>query len=280
MGYTKINQFANVTEIYSYDNEIKPRKPNLLKAYKLANNIKCSTSLKSFDVVKNRKKLQRVQSKTKGLYKRADSSIKRSKQNFFRLCHHNNYSANSIHFLTLTFAYEVPYKTASRHVARFMEKIQINSPLIPVSYISVPELTKKNRFHFHLLVYDLPAKLSGETVRVGNAVYTTERTTRNLQGLFERGYVDIVPATYTSKGIAGYMAKYMGKSLSDTRYENVRGYNASRNIKKIRSTGGNTVSKYFDLIIPTDNLVSTEETSYNVPYLGLCQYKKITSIKN
>jgi len=280
MGYVKINQFANVTEIYAYDKEIKPRTPNHLKAFKLANNIKNNEQYTSFDIVKQRKKLQRIQSKAKGIYKRKDSSIKRSKDNFFRLCHHNNYSANTIHFLTLTFAYDLSFKTACRHVARFMEKIQTHSSEIPTSYISVPELTKKNRFHFHLLVYNLPTRLAGQTVRAGNAIYTTERETRNLQRFFERGYVDIVPATYTSRGIAGYMAKYMAKSLEDTRYESSRGFNCSRNIKKIRSAGGNSLNQYDDMIIPTDNLVSIDISEYNVPYLGKCQYKKITSIKN
>jgi len=159
-----------------------------------------------------------------------------------------------------------------------MEKIQTHSSEIPISYISVPELTKKNRFHFHLLVYNLSTRLAGQTVRAGNAIYTTERETRNLQRLFERGTIDIVPATYTSRGIAGYMAKYMAKSLEDSRYETTRGYNCSRNIKKIRTYGSNTLSTYAN-IIPSENLVSIDNNEYDVPYMGKCRYTKITKIK-
>jgi len=280
MGYTKINQFANVTEIYNYDKDIKPKSPSWTKAVKLVNPKTNNKSISSSTIIANRKKLLRLQSKDKRIFKRSKYSIKRAKDNFFRLCHHNNYSANSIHFLTLTFAYDLSYKEATRYVARFMEKISKASYPVSPSYISVPELTKKNRFHFHLLVYNLPSQISGQEVRAGNKVYTTERETRNLQVYFERGYVDILPTTYTSRGIAGYMVKYMAKSLEDSRYETTRGYNCSRNLKKIRSAGGNSINQYDDMIIPTDNLVSIDTSEYNVPYLGKCQYTKIITIKN
>jgi hypothetical protein len=248
MGYTKIVQFGNVTEIYDYEKNRPDYKPRYVS-----------------ELTKKRQKQTRLHEKSKGSYSRSKRSIKRSTDNFFRLCHHNNYLADTVHFVTLTFAYDLTYKEASRHVAHWFQRIKKNYPAIPISYISVPEITKKGRFHFHLLVYDLPP----ETASV-------ERKTRNFQRLFQRGYVDISPATYLSEGIAGYMAKYMAKALTDEKNETTRGYTCSRNIKKIFSASGNTLCGYTDMIIPTTDVVNSEKKVYDVPYLGKCVLTKIT----
>jgi len=244
MGYTKIVQYGNVTEVYEYEKNISHHRRHHLSS-----------------VLRARAKKLREEKKRRGWYERSRASINRSRNNFFRLCHHNNSIAKSIHFFTLTFAYDATFKTASRHVARFMERIKKNFGEISLSYISVPELQKSGRLHFHLLVYNL----SPEETRF-------ERKTRNLQRLFERGYVDVVLATDSSPYIAGYMSKYMGKALGDFKNETRRGYNTSRNIEKIRSAGGNSLASYQAMIVPTGTI---ENKEYVVPFLGRCHYKKI-----
>ena len=251
MGYTKVVQFGNVTEIYEYEKNRADYKERHISA-----------------LTKKRNKKALQQLKDRGLYKRKKASILKSTQNFFRLCHHNNCLAETIHFLTLTFAYDLTYKTACRHVARFMERVKETHHQVPIRYISVVEFTKKKRYHFHLLVYNLPTE---ETSR--------ERETRNFQRLFERGYVDLCHASYTSKGIAGYMAKYMAKALQDEKFGTARVYNTSRNIEKVRSKGSNTLNTYLDLIVPTENIEKTENREYDVPYLGKCLVTKITTIQ-
>jgi hypothetical protein len=248
MGYTKIIQYGNITEIYEYEKNINYNR----KRYVSQNTKK-----------RNRQIL--ALSKQNKTYQRTKRSIQRTVKNFFRLCHHNNTHAKTIHFLTLTFAYDLSYKTALRHVSRFMERVAKIKKEAPLSYISVPELTKKGRYHFHLLVYNLSSEVAG--TQYENEDYTTERETRNLQRLFERGYIDILPTKYTSQGLAGYMAKYMGKALTDPKNETTRGYNCSRNIKKITSAGGNSVNQFLEHIIP-DNIAKKEVVSYNVPYMG------------
>jgi len=251
MGYTRIVQYGNVTEIYAYEKDRTNNKKPWISA-----------------LTKKRNKRSLAERKAKGIYKRSKKNILRATQSFFRLCHHNNCLANTIHFLTLTFAYDLTYKTACRHVARFMERVKKTYPQIPIRYISVVEFTKKNRYHFHLLVYNLPSEASSR-----------ERETRNLQRQFERGYVDLCLASYTSKGIAGYMAKYMAKALQDEKFGTARVYNTSRNIEKVRSKGSNTLNTYLDLIVPTDNIEKTENREYDVPYLGKCLVTKITTIQ-
>jgi len=247
MGYTKIVQYGNVTEYYAYEKNRSNNKKRYISA-----------------LTKKRNKTARLLAKAKGFYKRKASSVLRSTKTFFRLCHHNNVEADSIHFFTLTFAYDITYEKAKRHIAKFMERIKERYPKIPLRYISVPELTKKGRYHFHLLVYNIPS----EETRF-------ERKTRNFQRLFERGYVDILLATTITSGIAGYMAKYMAKAFLDERIEATRVFNCSRNILKIRSHGSNTLSTY-DEFIPTDQIDSIENSEYDVPYLGKCLYTKIT----
>jgi hypothetical protein len=281
MGYSKIVQYGNVTEIYQYEKNLNKKPPSKMRLARLSLPKGSDSRHSHVSLNQKRKNQARSHAKRRGVYKRSKRSINRSRQNFYRLCHHNNCMARTIHFVTLTFPleYELSYKTACRHVARFMERVKKNSPESPVSYISVPELTEAGQFHFHLLVYNLPTGLAGEPLQTrtqAHAKATTERKTRNLQVLFERGYVDIMPATYTSRGIAGYMAKYMGKALADTRYETTRGYNNSRNIAKITGSSGNTLDEHFDLIVPTDDLEYIENRVYDVPYLGTCRFTKIT----
>jgi len=266
MGYRKIVQYGDTIEIYDYDKSINKKGGiNYKKAHELMHGVaRIDESQRVLSLAQKRKKQIRIQSRSKGTYQRSKASIRRSKQNFFRLCHHNNCLAETIHFVTLTFIDDIPYKKALAYLKRFMERVQTYKSEIPVSYISVPELTKKGRWHFHLLVYDLPP----ETAKL-------ERETRNFQRLFQRGYVDISVATYNSMGIAGYMAKYMAKALGDTKNEATRGYSTSRNIEKITSAGGNTLSHYSDMIIPTEKVADIENREYDVPYLGLCRFTKI-----
>lgn len=252
MGYTKIVQYGDVTEVYQYEKNLSntPRPPVSPTAKKRAKTI--------LDY-----------KKAKGIYRRTDRSITRSRNNFFRLVHHNNVLADTIHFLTITFANDafaikISYKTASRHISKFMEKLKRDTPEVSLRYISVPELTKKGNYHFHLLVYNLP------TEKVRN-----ERKTRYYQRQFQRGYLDFRLAKFRSKGLAGYLAKYMGKALGDTKNEAWRGYNCSRNIIKINSIGSNALDQEIEsLVIPNEGTI--QKRSYPVPYLGTCTYKKIT----
>lgn len=261
MGYTRIIQYGDITEIYRYEKNLKRDPGKLPKFAKDTPRTSEHSSAITRLLRKHRKERRTIKFRT-------ERSKRRTKDAFFRLCHHNNLLAHSINFLTLTFAYDVKYKEATRHIAHFMERVRKNiDPIkkeVSISYISVPELTKKGRFHFHLLVYNLPPQIA-----------LSERKTRYLQRQFERGYVDIRTASYTSKGIAGYMAKYMGKAFDDERYETTRNYNCSRNIEKIRSAGGNSLDQWQTELL-TGDVVHTAK--YEVPYLGACNLTKYQHI--
>jgi len=267
MGYQKVVQYGNIIEKYQYEKELNRKSKGIshVQALRLQGDNYYNPDNATLSVVQKRKKTRLQLAKEKGTYQRTKRSIKRSKLNFFRLVHHNNCLAKTIHFVTITFAYDISYKEASRHVRHFMERVKKDSPELSLSYISVTELTKKGRLHFHLLVYGLPPETAKK-----------ERKTRNFQRKFQRGYIDIMCARDASPKIAGYMAKYMAKSLGDSRYETRRGYTCSRNIAKITSYGSNSLSEYDDMIIPDDDVVKSEVLEYDTKYLGRCRFNKIT----
>jgi hypothetical protein len=267
MGYTRVLRYGDIIELYEYEKDRT-----------------CAKERHISTLAKNRAKKIRELSKSRKQYKRKHRSILRSVYSFFRLCHHNNCLASSIHFFTLTFAYDLTYKEAIRFVAEFLRRIKKQVKGAPFSYISTPELTKKGRFHFHILVYNLSPEITKNEFNP-YAVYQsnlTPRATRNIQRQFQRGYVDIRVARDHSEKIAGYMAKYMAKALFDDRYEAERGYNCSRNIERTDAYGSNKIiqdldsMKYhgFDPLILEPSLVLKEERAYDVPYLGRC-IKKI-----
>ena len=240
MSYYKIIQYGNITEVYKYEknlNDTRRKLPNRIQKKRAAEAL--------------------AERKRKGAYVRPARSIRRSAQNFFRLCHHNVVNSDTVSFCTITFNNDYKLIQCNRYVSIYFEKIRKNFPDLSVSYISVPELTKKNRYHFHLLIFNLPA----EEVK-------KERDTRNFQRQFQRGYIDLSLTSYRSKGLAGYMAKYMGKALGDSKNEAVRGYNCSRNIKKIYNAGSNSLHNYLDMIIDENDF--SLSTTYDTQYLGQC----------
>jgi len=234
MGYTKVIQYADITEIYEYEKNVYPP----------------------------RKKPTRRKNKTPLRRFRSQRSVVRSRNGFYRLCAHNNHLNEHISFLTLTFAEDQTYKQANRYASHFYTRIRNHFKALSLSYISVPEYTKKGRIHLHMLLYGLPP----EEVQ-------KERTTRNLQRQFRQGYLDIRYASYRSKGIAGYMAKYMGKALGDSESQVFRGYSSSRNCHKITTHGSNALDGYMDMIDPGVDLLEVKE--YNVKYMGKCRKRVI-----
>lgn len=234
MGYIKVIQYADIVEIYEYEKTVHPPR---------------------------RKRPRR---KIKAPYKRFRSSrsVVRSRNGFYRLCAHNNHLNEHISFLTLTFAEDQTYKQANRYASHFYTRIRNHFKELSLSYISVPEYTEKGRIHLHMLLYGLPP----EEVK-------KERTTRNLQRQFRQGYLDIRYASYRSKGIAGYMAKYMGKALGSAGDEITRGYTCSRNCHKISAHGSNALDGYMDMIDPKVDLL--EEKEYSVKYMGKCRKRVI-----
>ena len=263
MGYTKIYQYGNITEIYQYKKDLKNRTNYQNQAI--------IVHAKKYDIQNNKRNNQQ---KTKTFNRNSISrpvlipfrtrrSIQRARKSFFRLCHANNCKAKTIHFLTLTLAVNTTYSNALRYISRFFNQLKNESKRYQeINYISVPEITKAGTYHFHLLIYNLPTELS-----------SSERETRYLQRLWGRGYLDICLATSLTTGIAGYMAKYMAKYLASTTNEARRAYNCSRGIEKVTSHGSNSLYQELELFIP--DKMAERVANFEVPFLGSCNYLKM-----
>jgi len=145
MGYSKIVQYGDTTEIYEYSKNLNTKNEGIphLKALRLLKTVPNNEKKRNYKKPPTQQQLFRIQQKAKK-YFRSRRSIARSKLNFFRLCHNNNCKANTIHFLTLTFAYDVEYKKANAIIRQFFRRIR-NSYAAPISYICTPEKTKKGR---------------------------------------------------------------------------------------------------------------------------------------
>lgn len=280
MGYTKIVQYGNVTEVYQYSRDYVYRKRQNHLKLSLLQGQKRSPPLKD-NLKLNRKREYRANQIAKGLYSPSKASINRTLTNFFRLVHHNVSIASTVHFITLTFAYDLTFKEAQTHLRRFMERTQDCQPQVPLSYVAVPEQQESGRWHYHLLAFNLTPEVSGLPIkrrknRIPKA--TTERDTRYLQNLFGQGFLDICPATYKSRGIAGYMAKYMAKTFKNQTTATVRNYSTSRNIAKVSSYGSNSFDPWISHFVSTTNLVENDKVVYDVPYMGQCVKTRITKI--
>lgn len=231
--FIKFYQFGDTLEIHEYEKSPTPHLPTPTEPNKNSDSIKSSFSKQ------------------------------RTISTFFRLVHHNNYIADSVDFITLTFAVDYDYRDALKQLSTFFQRFK-RTYKFNLKYINVPEYTKKGRVHFHLLVYNLPHEISH-----------TERETRNLQRLYQRGYLDIRHTSNRSPKIAQYMAKYLSKSITDKTIKHKRFFNTSRNIDKptIQISNQNTINS----ITNKYNYQLKQQHKIATTYLGLCTIYKYTT---
>jgi len=244
---------------------------DIAEVYEYEKNISHNRGSKKMSAIQRKRQKERIQ---KFGYTRSDYSIKRAKRNFFRLCHHNNLLSDTISFCTLTYADDPNYAQCGRDISAFFKRLKQryeSKEHKKISYIGVPELTKNGRYHFHLLIYNLPAEVTTREISLSDSSFGA---TRNIQRLWRKGYVTADLASYTSTGIAGYMAKYMGKALGDAKFGVRRGYNCSRNIAKIESIGGNSLDRHTLTMIYGVGGIAKDLTQFEVPFLGTCEYAK------
>jgi len=118
--------YGNVSEIYAYSRDYRPRHFDTHVKFLSKHEKKLP---KGFKRPPNRRKDVRAdytrRMKEKGLYERSEASTRRTLKSFFRLCHHNNVYADSIHFVTLTFEYDIAYKETQTHLRRFMSYLRL-----------------------------------------------------------------------------------------------------------------------------------------------------------
>lgn len=250
MGYTKIVKSGTLVEIYEYERE--PIPPS------------------------RRKSNKRFRGKNPVRYRR---NLQRARLNFFRLVRANIRRESPPYFLTLTHTEVVGYSDGWKNFSVFIalwRRVRKRMGLAQFNFVAVQELQERGSSHFHCLIWGLSYD---EVAR--------EYFNRTIAKLWAHGFIDIRPSDGES-AIAGYLTKYMVKSLYDKRIPpQSKLYTASRGLVRPMSThskvaiaiiqgelnGGRVTEEgYLEAV---DNLIApVKETVYNTAWLGRCVYKR------
>lgn len=256
MGYTKVIQSGDIIEVYEYSRSLPHRRAHR----------KATVRKRSGDVVRPRR----------------PDSIYRLRKNFVRLILSNIDGGEAPAFVTLTMHQIVPLARAVRSFSLFTRRLRTRIGR-DFRYVAVPEFQKRGAVHFHALVWGLPHGYVDEIIKETGQKITTadlhETNSRQLQNIWGRGFVDSI-RTDGSPKLAGYLGKYMHKTLSDIRLGGAKAYYASRNIMRPMQAAGDTVGMWLDEIVDTE--LSTcqvlQNRVYDTQFFGRANYKKYRKI--
>jgi len=131
-------------------------------------------------------------------------------------------------FFTLTFKDNLTNLTTAHQKFRQYRR-DFQDQFGPIKYLAVPEFQKRGTLHFHILCWGIPQE-----------IIKHERDTRTLQNLWALGFVDCRQTDGSAK-LAGYLAKYMSKSLHDVRLAGKKAYSCSRNVLRPMSYNSDTI---------------------------------------
>jgi len=261
MTYTKIIRSGNTLEVYEYEKSIR-------KTF--------------YRTPPKRDRDNRP-------FGRRGDNARRSKRNFQRIVQSNLVGAENPAFLTLTFVQSIDYQASYKALYRFLQALRWRvGPAL--RYIAVPEFQKRGAVHYHLLVWGLPHELpcTGRYIKKGGKtrfLHTCprgarcERATRRLQSIWLRGFVDIV-RTNGHPAIAGYLSKYMSKSLLDPRLGGKKAHFTSRNTLRPLFLGSEL--PYSDLvelgflITPGEKTVMRHGMVFKTMFLGECLFRRFS----
>lgn len=206
MGYAKIIKYGNFIEVYRYENDVRPvaRRSRALQAARRSQSFTLSREAE-------------VERKQQAQRKRADNA-KRVYSNFKRLVLANLAEFDKPIFASFTYStHIVDVRKGRKDFNTFARNLRAEFGR-QVRYIVVPEFQKSGRLHFHALLWGLPAGLVAR-----------ERATRLVASLWKQGFIDLIETDGHEK-LAHYIAKYMGKAQSDSRFFGQKAYICSSNI--------------------------------------------------
>jgi len=189
------------------------------------------------------------------------ANARRARKNFLRLVRSNLGAESRPAFLTLTMRDIVSISVAYTCLKGFLSDMR-DFLGKDFKYIAVPEFQKRGAVHFHILVWGIPKE-----------IVENERNSRYIQNLWSLGFVDILQTDGDPK-IAGYLAKYMSKSLLSDDIGFSKAYTCSRNVMRPLSQSFSSPSQISQDFWGEENVILTERT-YEVPWLGECTYQLI-----
>jgi len=193
-------------------------------------------------------------------------NVLRSKRRFIRLVRANCGGADKPSLITLTMRSIVSLETANPLFTGWVRLLKSTFG-DGIRYIGVPEFQKRGAVHFHVLVWGIPSEIT-----------VNERDSRYLQNLWGYGYVDCI-ATDGSDKLAGYLGKYMSKSLLDERISGKRGYYCSSNVLRPLHFKTTQVADHTALIWGVDKVL-VHEAVFMTDWLGEGRYYRYNLIES
>jgi len=193
---------------------------------------------------------------------RRGDSLARLKRHFYRTVRANVFFGCPA-LLTLTMREVVGIDEANRAFTRFAHKLRRRSGN-ELSYLAVPEFQTRGAVHYHCLIWGL----ADEEIH-------TERKSRYLADLWSHGFVDIIE-TDGSPALAGYLSKYMSKSLHDPRLVGKKAFMSSRNVVRPVSLSTAFQVDIFEKEFPLDTVdnFALQVREYPTQWMGKCVYKQ------
>jgi len=192
---------------------------------------------------------------------RRSDTLSRLRRHFYRTVRANIFRA-APDLLTLTMRDVREISAAYRYLTLFVQKLRRRHG-DNFFYIAVPEFQKRGAVHFHILIWGF------------NQYVESERKTRYLATLWGHGYVDFIQTDGSPK-LAGYLSKYMGKTMSDARLVGKKAFVASRNIMHPVSLSTPFQLDEFQKEFPLDTVENfpLQHCQFHTQWLGKCDYKQ------
>jgi len=235
MSHVKVIKSGDIIEVYNYERSISQK-------------------------IKSGRRKSFKQRDSRPLSSRPDN-IRRRCKSFTRLVQSNLIGSTSPALFTFTVSEVVGIKWGYEYLAQFWRRLRSNDIKIE-RYISVPEFQKRGAVHFHIMVWGL------------NEYVDQERNTRQIQNLWQRGFVDCMQTDGDAK-LAGYMAKYMRKSMFDRRLVGQKAYTASRSALRPMSFSGTGAYNYSVELFGVDlsTVLPLQEKVFDTQWMGKGRYR-------
>lgn len=217
-----------------------------IEVWKYSLPIHSDYSTEDFEVNNSNRRKQEEMS-----YKERLKSFER-KQKYYREKRHEirrliemNYKARYTKFVTLTFSNHVTdVEKANYEFKKFIERFKYKLQK-GIKYLAVWERTKKDRIHYHMVIFDLKyIKWS------------------DLEKVWGNGFIKINDVSHVeSENVGRYIAKYFSKDVDISDYKK-KAFFTSRNLKKPKKI---TLLSREEL----SNIVNLDNTSYTKTYKQL-----------
>lgn len=278
MSYQKLVVSGNTLEVYTYEYEPISKYKSPMERW---------VDFTFGDAFRSTPMYPRLIERTK-----QERNIQRAHKTFVRLVKANLYDTPQL--LTLTYSENISdISRAWKDFTVFALSLRRRYPQI--RYIVVPEFQKRGAVHFHCLLFNYPSEFictghfrnrfkNGVTLKSRYFKHdcppdkACEKNTRFLAKRWGHGFCDLSPTDGSPK-LAGYLAKYMSKAMSDSRLCGKKAFSSSRNCVRPVSISSIKMPIAVQTILDDFEVQDREAERvqiFTTKFLGDCLYQRFT----